>query len=284
MKHLITRSQKAPQVVTWASFPGPTLAPIGHYYMSDIGPNGSLWYNNGTRILPVSGEVLLASQAIPIVIPSSGSIGNNGALSGITALVYAYPNCYMRFPANAISAGSPAGFYYVEMLSTTTGTIYNNVHDGLSLPIIPAAPTPFVTTGPGAYTQSVLEFTVFSCTIPGGILGKNGYLDVFCDKTHTNSVNNKVLRALLGGVEVQNIVHTTTAGQSTRNITQNRGRLDQQRISVSNGASEATVNTGNTLFKNIDTSVNCTYQIKLQLVSASDNVCVERVFVKAGIT
>ncbi len=65
MKQLITRSQKAPIVMAWASFPGPTLAPQGFYFFTNVGINGSMWYNNGTTLDPVGPVVLhrLLAQA-----------------------------------------------------------------------------------------------------------------------------------------------------------------------------------------------------------------------------
>src|ERR1700693_852831 len=92
-------------------------------------------------------------NAIPMILPSSGTIGNNGALSALTALPTIYANAYLYFPAGAIVAGSLAGLYYCIMSSTTAGTIYNNTYDTTLgvMPTIPANPVPFVTPGPGAY-------------------------------------------------------------------------------------------------------------------------------------
>lgn len=58
MKTMITQRMRAAPVLTWAAFPGPTLAPQGLYFFSDIGIKGSLWYNNGATIEPVGPIVL----------------------------------------------------------------------------------------------------------------------------------------------------------------------------------------------------------------------------------
>ena len=267
--------------MTWATFPDPTKAPTGYYYFSDIGVHGSLWYNNGTEIHPVH-EIVLFQNAVPFLIPSSGSIGDNGALTGITALLQAYPNCYMYFPANAISAGSAAGWYYVVMSSTTAGTIYNNVYT-TGLPTIPSSPIAFVTTGPGAYTQTTGSFiNVYSFNVPGNLLGINGFIDVFTDKSCNNSAGNKIDRALFSANEIHQVTNTTYAGQSTRHIIQNRGRLDRQRLSHPNTTSEAVVSSGTSMFKSINTAVDSVYQFQLQIAVATDTVGLERVFAKVS--
>ena len=68
----------------------------------------------------------LGQTGIPFVIPSSGTMGNNGALAVTTALDYAYPASYVRLPAGAIQTGSAAGWYYAVWSSASTATVYNN--------------------------------------------------------------------------------------------------------------------------------------------------------------
>ena len=53
-------------------------------------------------------------SGLPIIMPSSGSIGTNGALTLNTALPQIYANCYMYFPVGAVFAGSAAGLYFVR--------------------------------------------------------------------------------------------------------------------------------------------------------------------------
>jgi len=58
MKALFSHRNVKPQVMTWATFPGATKAPPGLYFFSDVGINGSFWYNSGTSIAPVAPIVL----------------------------------------------------------------------------------------------------------------------------------------------------------------------------------------------------------------------------------
>lgn len=198
---------------TWAAVSATTPANGTVRWVTDVGRNGSLWIYNSTdvRWRPLNGSVSLFATAMPMVLPSSGSIGNNGALSGLTALPTQHASCYMYFPASAISAGSAAGLYYVVMSSTTAGTIYNNTYSS-GLPTIPSSPMPFVTTGPGAYTQTTAsDITLLSYTVPGGVMGLNGWLEQFSLGSYPANTNNKTLKQKLGGTSMNS---KTEAGAS----------------------------------------------------------------------
>lgn len=133
----------------------------------------------------------LLGSNLAIGRPSSGSIANNGALTLTTALQTTYSQgAYMYFPANSIAAGVAAGLYWVVMSSTTLGTIYNNTYTS-GTPTAPTSLTPFVTTGPGAYTQTVGEVTLLLGTMPGGSMGKNGVLEVGLLALCNNSAGTK---------------------------------------------------------------------------------------------
>lgn len=168
----------------------------------------------------------LFRSAIPFVYPSSGSVGNNGALSGITALtpLITPGPVYIWMPAGAIVVGSAAGWYYCVMSSTTAGTLYNNTYTTGAV-AAPASPTAFATTGPGAYTQEVAagkQGPTF--TLPAGALGPNGKLSfeafIVCSSNATNkafagragttallpssSFNNVTKGSMVGTVKAQN--------------------------------------------------------------------------------
>lgn len=143
----------------------------------------------------------LASRAIPSGIAPNGSFANNGAFTLGTALDAVVPGCYLRFPANAIFAGSSAGSFYCTMSSTTQGVAFNNSLPVLSEPIAPASPTAFVCTGPGAYTQDLgMQFTLASYTVPGGALGKYGSLRFSGLMDSNSSATAKTYRLIFGGV------------------------------------------------------------------------------------
>jgi hypothetical protein len=80
MKSLITSRMRAAPVLTWAAFPGPTLAPAGLYFFSDVGINGSFWYNNGTSLKPI-GPIVLHRLITPLTT-SNGTAEEAIAISG----------------------------------------------------------------------------------------------------------------------------------------------------------------------------------------------------------
>lgn len=177
----------------------------------DVFYNGGVPYDSAGRLLVDSG--VLAQTAIPVILQSSGTIGNNGALSAITALPTTYASCYLYFPVDKIAAGVAAGLYYCVMSSTTAGTIYNNKYDptlGL-MPTIPASPTAFVTTGPGAYVQTTgADITLLGCKIPGGAMGNNGSLRLMNVWVHLNSAGTKTWKWALGGIINRSAAPSTT--------------------------------------------------------------------------
>jgi hypothetical protein len=100
--------------------------------------------------------VTQSKSALPMISVSTGSMANNGAISGLTALPFTYASCYLYLPTNAIVAGSAAGWYYAQMSSATAGTVFNNTYT-TGVPTIPTSPTAFATTGPGAFTGDTTE-------------------------------------------------------------------------------------------------------------------------------
>jgi hypothetical protein len=233
---------------------------------------GGIQYDNGTRILGASRQVIISS--LPLIIPSSGTIGNNGALSGITALPTTYANCYMYFPSNAIAAGVAAGLYYVVMSSTTAGTIYNNLvtanKNYWGIVSIPSSPTAFSTTGPGAYTQGTgAGITLHSLLVQANSLGTQGEIRYSPVTITSNSANNKVINANLGGVLGVNWTDTTTATEPRVAIIRNRGLANSQIVLPgSSYAATATVCT----YISVDTTADVQASISAYLTNASDYI------------
>jgi hypothetical protein len=137
-----------------------------------------------------------AKWTIPVITGSSGSIGNNGALTGFTATparLFA-EGAYVYYPANAIAAGVAAGFYWTVFSSTTAGTIYNSTYT-TGVPVAGTL-TAFATTGPGAYTGSTTEqgVTITLPALPAGTVLRITTL------WEGNAVaNTKSIRIRLGG-------------------------------------------------------------------------------------
>lgn len=159
----------------------------------------------GTTGVPIQ----IGGTAIPFISPSTGSMGNNGAISGLTALPLTYANCYLYLPASAISAGSAAGWYFAQMSSSTAGTVYNNTYT-TGVPTIPT-PVAFVTTGPGAFTGDTTEQGI-TLTVP--VLQANSRMRAYMDFEANNSAGAKTFRArhstITGSAYLSQAITTTT--------------------------------------------------------------------------
>lgn len=214
---------------------------------------------------------LLNPAGIPIILAPSGSIGNNGAITLGSALPATYANCYLYLPANAIFAGSTAGLYYTVMTSTTVGTVYNNTYTS-GTPVIPSSPTAFVTTGPGAYTQTTAtDITLSNVTCPGGTLGKNGAFQILANYVYTNNANAKTRKVLLNATAVSNSAPTTTAMYPLRYLMQNKGS-EAVNIDTEGGFSASSASPGR---RTIDTSTDFTIKHTGQLAVATDYLILE---------
>jgi hypothetical protein len=222
--------------------------------------------------------IILSQSGVPVGIPSSGSIGNNGALTLTTALPTTYASIYLYFPANAISSGSAAGLYYCGMSSTTVGTIYNNQYTGGDV-TVPANPTAFVTTGPGAYTQSTSGVTCISITVPGGLMGPRGRLRITEKATYPSNANAKNFQALFGGTNASFLGMTSATTNLRQQIEiENRGvqnsQVSSNWLSISAGASAF-------LYLAKDTSVDQVIALVAQLAVATDFAIYESYSVEA---
>lgn len=215
---------------------------------------------------------VLSQTGIPIIIPTSGSIGNNGALSGITALSDAFlpQGMYLYFPANAIVAGSAAGLYYTVLATTTTGTIFNNTYSS-GIPSIPTTPTPFVTTGPGAFTQTTAsDITLLSLPISANAMGPNGTLLSYLRWTMNSSANNKILSAKLNAISEYTNTLTTVAIYEHIIAISNRGVVNRQQASRPNNPGFGGGTSGTTTNTTVDTSAAMTLNITGQIALATD--------------
>lgn len=206
-------------------------------------------------------------NGVPMILPSSGSMGNNGAITLTTALPATYANCYLYLPANAIQAGSAAGLYYAVMSSATVGTVYNNIYTS-GAPTIPSSPSAFATTGPGAYTQTTgSDITLFLNTMPGGSIGANGSLFCFPLWACNNSVNTKTLKQKINATETNSVGIGAFAINATPFVFRNRGVTNKN---VSNASTGLGSHTTSPIDSSIDTSSDATVELTGRLANAAD--------------
>ena len=182
------------------------------------------------------GETIFAKNetvmqnTIPSGLPSSGSVGANGALTLTTPFLETYSDgVWLFFPANAVYAGSQAGSYWVVMTTTSAGTIYDNklVLPGSDHP--PATPTPIVAAGPGAYVQSTgLSIAVRSALVPGGTLGAYGVLSYRSALRQNNSATNRLWKPFLNSTMFSAIGSTTVTMSNWNVRVHNSGSQSRQ--------------------------------------------------------
>lgn len=184
-------------------------------------PNPQWQYDTVGNPLALSGPAagvvrlprMISQSGVPFILPSSGSMANNGVLSGIVALPMTFSaGAWIYMPANAIQAGSAAGWYWFVASGTTGGTVYNNTYTSSDPQAsIPTTPTAFTSTGPGAYTQVVTIIDAAQFSLPGGALGANGLLRNSYSCAMSATASNKVPSFVLGG----QTMHSNTFGGGT---------------------------------------------------------------------
>lgn len=253
----------------WVVAPELTASELAH-----AGAHARMRQPNGVPII-------LAQSAIPMILPSSGTMGANGALTGLTALPYtAFPQpCFMYFPAGKVFSGSPAGMYYASITAATTATVYNNRYSsGRPQNAIPGTPTPVVDAGPGAYTQSTSEIALLSLTVPGGIMGESGsLLHKALWSFNGTGATVKYIRNNLAGTQIKNCtaaanVVSLISGLVMSNRVNEASQIGTPKFAINEESSASNV----TLLSAIDTAVDCLLSIAVLSQTATDWVILER--------
>lgn len=206
-------------------------------------------------------------QRVPLIMGSSGTFGNNGALTLTTALDTTFSNAYLYFAANVICSGSAAGWHWAVMSSTTVGTVYQDVYTS-GVPAVVSSPTAYSCTGPGAYTQTTSEIQALTYTITGGSMGSTGVLKSVVLGGYPSSANAKTIRYYFGGSQFGSYQDATS------------GHTQSQPEHVIRNISSAVNISGNfvlnqpaagTLYKRtINTASDQTYYISIQLANAAE--------------
>lgn len=236
--------------------------------------------NGNTALAGPDGKAFgtILTSGIPMVLQSSGSVGNNGALTLTTAVPYAYPACYMYFPAGAIFAGSSAGWYFVSMTTTTDGTIYNNTYTS-GKPVAPTVPVAFATTGPGAYTQITGgAITAIGLVIPGGALGRSGKLTITKMGVCINNANGKISETFMGGSAFAS--YTFNAVNMFRTVDLISNTCNSEAINIGNYYANFGASANDVFRRTVNTSVDQLLALTLRINTATDFIALESVSVE----
>ena len=274
-------------LTTEALTPGLTLAQLTTQYTVANPPwfaqyvtiDAGLWKWNGAQWVQAAPHVLLQS-GIPVGIAPSGSFGNNGAwTSGTNLGTTFYPNLYLYFPPGALYASSSGGVYFVQMTSLTAGTVFGNMYISGD-PIVPAAPTALVCTGPGAYTQTTSSVNLQWCNIPANLLQGNGRLKIDTLWTNNNSAGAKNFKLLWGGIGFQNTeAETTNTSHEFTNYLTNRG-IPKAQVGFFNSISESVAG-GGIVYPVVDTTIQNSLSIQARIAVATDWMIIESFAVEA---
>lgn len=223
----------------------------------------------------------LIQTGIPVGLPPSSVVTNNGVVTFGTALTVGYPGgVWLYFPAGALYIGSLAGFYY-STATTTVATVYTNYlaastsgMGGTGVFTIPASPTPTVATGPGAFVQTTATVFAPGASVPANTMGVNGSITVRLAVRNNTTAGNKTLQAVFGASTTTatiNSLGVTTAAQTAQVATiYNRGVANAQIVPSAQDSSVF----GLTL-SSIDTTANQFVQLKFQLAVATDYMFAE---------
>lgn len=236
------------------------------------GIDGALVARGEPRSFRPSRPVLL--ESLPIGIGPNGSVGVNGAVTFATPLPVAYPSLFCYFIAGALFAGAAAGFYYTEMSSTTVGTVFNNRYTSGDV-TVPQTKTPIVSASVGSYTQAVTVQTALQATLPGGVLGPNGRLDIRGRLSYPNSAGNKSATLSIGSVSLlSNAVPASTASVEFSLFMHNRGVTNRQTTNTP-GFMSLPGSAAAGLYTNVDTLVDQPFVVQLSLAAAVDFIFLE---------
>jgi hypothetical protein len=212
-------------------------------------------------------------------------MGNNGALSGLTAVATTYPNAYVWMPSGAISAGSAAGWYYATFSSATAATVFNNTYTS-GTPAIPGSPTAFVTTGPGAYTQTTgSNIAAYTLAIPGNTIGVNGSIQIVGVRTFNNSAGAKTFTTNYGAYAFSTLASTTTTTFGFLGGFSNRAVANVQ-VPLTNANASIAGNAVALVYGAIDSTSAQNLVMNMQLAVNTDNMTLENTVVQMipGVT
>lgn len=223
------------------------------------------------------GPLSLLQTGIPFVLPSSGSVGNEGGfggrVTGLTGLPVVYGFCYCYFPAGAVYSGSVAGWWLTNLSGATNGYIHDYIYEG-GQPSIPSPlPSRVVQSGPGAYTQTTaIYIPALTVVISGGQIGPNGALEWDMKRACPSNANNKGFAFYLGGQLISGTDLTTQSSSGYLGTLHNRG-VENAQVAVQTTFGDPA--SGSMRRTTVDTSASQIASIQVQLAAATDFAVIE---------
>jgi hypothetical protein len=177
----------------------------------------------------LSGTGPFANNTIWLTGGTSVNAGTSNTTAFSVPLIVTYANCFMYFPAT--SPIGVAGMYFCQMVSSTVGTVFNNLLAANTQPQIPGSPTAFSGLTPAAYTQSVAgSLPLASVNVPANSMGVNGMLIADIDAAYPNDAGTKTVYVKLGGSTSVTAAYTTTVAARWQVRAANKGVANSQSV------------------------------------------------------
>ncbi len=215
--------------------------------------------------MPVQNPVfpqLLASSGVGVISIGSGTMNTtDGALTLTTALA-AQPSGTVQVFC-AASAGLTAGLYYATFSSTSALQLWTD-----------AAATVKPATSAGAYTADLNDNTLATISLPAGIMGANGVLEVITLWQVPNNANAKNGRVKMGGATWKDANLASTASCRDMCRIMNRGSQAVQICGVQSAVSFGT-SSSNPVTGAVNTASAQTITITALRGAAGDSIKLE---------
>jgi hypothetical protein len=219
---------------------------------------------------PVASPTMLSSSGVAFIKASSGTMGNNGAISAMTALPRTFTEgAWLYLPAGAVAAGVPSAASWLWFVgsSTTAGTVYNSTYTS-GQPTV-GVQTAFVTTGPGAYTGIITTISGPVITMPANMMGINGSVHLRWGFEANNSAGAKTTWFKFGSAAATGLSSITTnlSGINDVLIT-NRGVATAQEWGQFRHHESTVSSVGSTSAANLAVTTTANVDIALQMATA----------------
>lgn len=199
--------------------------------------NGVWYKRDGSPVALTSFTV--AQTAVPVILPSDGTLNATGQLTLTTALPstpVGVVGVYL-----AANSGLPAGVYQASFSSSTVCQLVG-------------APA----TTPGAYATPLAEVVLAAFTIPQGTIGVNDYLRVRVLAETPATATSKVLRLRINGTSISAPAGTSATGLGIAACVRSRGTLGAQLLGSDIVGTATNTLSATALNLNLDAAVTIT--------------------------
>lgn len=202
----ITRAKNGVSVFTWALKPSAAALGQGRtIFISDIGVNGSWWYSDGTQWIPEQPIVLVQESGgwlVPALITGdAATYSQSGTTVTVTSTGHNMTNVLNGHSVYLdISTGTAAAGWYTNFTYSSANAFTCT------------SATSLTTSGAVLTRTAATTVTPISYTIPAGILGPTGVIEITTLSSVFDSINDKTLAAKLASTSVATRLLTTSGG------------------------------------------------------------------------